>query len=165
MRPGHHEPAVGQTWLINDGMGRNYELTIQRLGLGPSGISRAFGVTGGGKPSGVDVSTLRRGMRGSRLVRHADGTPVERPPEFQREHSRGPQEREWKPTVREYRPRGVVARSELTEQEKRILEMRGQGMTRTAIARELGLKNGEAVATREQNARDILAIQKMRAAS
>lgn len=165
MRPGTHQPAVGQTWSLTNGQVGRYEITIQRIEPHPeSGMLRAYGVSAAGHAMEVDVRTLRRGLRAAHLVKHADGTPAERRAEFRRDATCKP-DTDRKPTVREYRPRGVVKRTELTEEERRILEMRAKDMSRAAIARELGLKTAEQVATREQNARDILAMQKLRAAS
>ena len=67
---------IGQTWsvLSNNALDR-YELVIERIdGVGRQAV--ALGRTSSGKPARIPLSALRKGKRGARLVRDANGEMV-----------------------------------------------------------------------------------------
>lgn len=160
----HAEPAVGQAWsLLFSGRFR-FEFTIERIEEDDKGVLRAYGRRPTGRNAVVDIKTLRRGLRGARLVRFADGTESTAPPKRTREELLA--EPPSKPrTEHVYRPRGAPAQDEITPEMTRVLQMRAQGMTRPAIARELGAGCTEDRVRRlEEAARDIMLLRKVRAA-
>lgn len=164
-RQWHTEPAPGQVWSVTSwGTGR-YDLTIERIAKDDAGVLRAYGTTPAGHPAMVDVKTLRRGLRGARIVRFADGSaPTEAPKLTREELLAEPPSKPRKTKV--YRPRGAPAQDEITPEMTRVLQMRARGMARPAIARELGGGCTEDRVKRlEETARDIMAMRKMRGAA
>lgn len=160
----HTEPDVGQTWsLLGSGRSR-YEFTIERIEDDGKGVLRAYGRSAKGRPVMADVRTLRRGLRGARLVRFADGTSPTEAPKLTREQLLA--EPPSKPrTERVYRPKGAPPQDEVTPEMTRVLQMRARGMSRPAIARELGDDCTEDRVRRlEEAARDIQLLRKVRAA-
>ena len=75
----HDEPKPGQVWSIlatGIGPGRT-EFTIAEVKPDASGQPHAYGRTRHGREIRMSVTTLRAGRRGARLLREADGSPVE----------------------------------------------------------------------------------------
>jgi hypothetical protein len=72
--------ASGQVWSVLDRNGCRVEFTVHRIVRDEYGERRAVGVLASGRSFSFTVSSLSRGSRGARLLRHADGHVPYRPP-------------------------------------------------------------------------------------
>jgi DNA-binding CsgD family transcriptional regulator len=154
----HFEPAVGQTWTaIGVIGGGRFEYTIDEIKLDEAGQLRAYGHTASGRQAlAISVDTMRKGLRGCRMLRHADGTEVVPLPA---RATATPTERSR--LGREYRPRGTIKMRPITLEETQVVQLRAKGLTRRAVAEELGL--GESAVVRmEQNVREIREMMRLR---
>lgn len=124
---------VGQVWRISDFLAGRVNVTIKAIGA-----ATVTATSPSGREYTIPLRTLARGLRGSVLVRHADGTEVEaRRPRAYRGTSK--EKRSASDLLRTERPRGVKA---VSANHRAIAEARAEGATPTQVAERFGISVG-----------------------
>ena len=126
---------VAERWRIENRRHVMVEFTIERIEKNESGELLAYGVLDNGKPISFTVAALSRGMRGARLVRHADGHEPYRPKVSER-----PDESDLR-TASDFRrtsgPRGLTKASEKMELAYKMRH--DQGLPVAEVAKHFGI--------------------------
>lgn len=158
------EPKIGDRWSIIAYGSNRYEFVIVGFTTEPGGYRYAVAKSPatGKIIQPVAAKTLRRGLRGARLVSRADGTAGEhrriRPPRVEV----AGENRDASDIVKVARPRGVVDR-DITFFETRCAQLRAQGLSQRAIAKETR-KTQNQVFHALQNVDDIRSLRALRQA-
>jgi len=108
---------AGETWsVLSTHSRRRIEFVVERIAKIGTDELRAFGTpVGGGKEVSFTVRALSKGLRGARLVRHADGHEPYKPPP-----DKAPRTVEYTATASDYRktkaPKGIATASPRMEE-------------------------------------------------
>jgi hypothetical protein len=100
---------VGETWsVLSTHSRKRVEFIVERIAKEGTDELRAFGtLVGGGKTVSFTVRAMSKGLRGARLVRHADGHEPYKPPP-----DKAPRTAEYTATASDYRktkaPKGMA---------------------------------------------------------
>ena len=123
----------GQVWRIADMIAGRVDVTITKI----EG-STVTGVAPSGREYTIPLKTLKRGLRGSALARHADGTEVD-PKRPRAYRGLSTEKRTASELLKTERPRGVKA---VSENHRAIATARAAGASVAEVAGRFGIAPG-----------------------